>query len=233
VPHSLHACWIAAAFAFATSASVRAAPDDNRDGFATTRNLSGVPKLRSRREVVNRCGALTSAVREALARLPQAADEPAVVDAVWQAEGLGVLLWALDRIGLPPYDLAFDHDRLLAVALDGATLRPAEEIEHARQTARLWHWRARSGTLHHEGRFPLPERWKSFDQLVAATAMRGHEQGLLPRPLRGDFPAFGTVYRELTSEQRAEAESIAWERHRALNWLCGLGSSWDEVPTDT
>ena len=74
---------------------------------------------------------------------------------------------------------------------------------------------------------------QSFDQLVGATAMRGHEQGLLPRPLRGDFPAYGTVYRDLDEEQLAEAHNIAWERHRALNWLCGLGKRWEDVPTDT
>jgi hypothetical protein len=214
-------------------ASVRRRADGNRDTSATTRNLTAVPKLRSRREVLHRCGALTAAVREALAQLPEGAADRSVVDAVWQAEGLGVLLWALGRIGLPPYDLPFDHDRLLAVALDGATLRPAAEIEHARQTARLWHWRARTGALQEEGRLVLPERWHSVDQLVAAMAMRGHEQGLLPRPLRGDFPAFGTVYRELTSEQQAENRSITWERHRALNWLSGLGPSWDDAPTDT
>jgi len=192
-----------------------------------------MPKLRSRREVVGRCNAVTARVREALAQLPEGAEDPEVVDAVWEAEGLGVLLWALGRLGLPPYDLAFDHDRLLAASLDGATLRPATEIEQARQAARLWHWRARTSELVDDGGLPLPERWQSFDQLIAATAMRGHEQGFLPRPLRGDFPAFGMVYRELSPEQLAEATSIAWERHRALNWLCGLGSSWDDVPTDT
>jgi hypothetical protein len=190
-------------------------------------------KLRSRKEVVEHCAKLTALVREALARLPEGEADPAVVDAVWQAEGLGTLIWALGRLELPPYDLAFDHDRLLATALDGATLRPAAEIEQARETARLWHWRARTSSLQAEGVVTLPDRWRSFDQLVAATAMRGHEHGLLPRPFRGDFPAFGTVYRDLQPEQRSEAESIAWERHRALNWLCGLGPSWDDVPTDT
>jgi hypothetical protein len=192
-----------------------------------------VAKLRSRREVVDRCAKITSALREALAQLPGGAENPGVVDAVWQAEALGTLLWALGRIELAPYDRPFDQDRLLATAVNGATLRPQEEIELARQTARLWHWRARTSTLQAEDETELPERWSSFDQLVAATAMRAHEQGLLPRPLRGDFPAFGKVYRELTPEQRAEAESIAWERHRALNWLCGLGRGWDDVPTDT
>ena len=190
-------------------------------------------KLRSRREVVDRCTSLTTLVREALSQLPARADDATVVEAVWQAEGLGTLLWALGRIELPPYDLAFDHDRLLATTLDGATLRSAEEIEQARQIARIWHWRARTTTLQSEGKTPLPERWQSFEQLIATTAVRGHEQGLLPRPLRGDFPAFGKVYRELSPDERTEAESIAWERHRALNWLCGRGASWDETPTDT
>jgi hypothetical protein len=27
--------------------------------------------------------------------------------------------------------------------------------------------------------------------------------------------------------------SIARERHRAFNWLCGYAADWDRVPTDT
>ena len=190
-------------------------------------------RLRSKRDVVERCTSLGALVREALAKLPAGADDLAVVEAVWQGEGLGVLLWALGRTELPPYDLAFDHDRLFSVTLDGAALRDIAEIEQARDIARLWHWRARTSALQAEGGAGLPDRWQSFDQLIAATAMRGHEQGLLPLPLRGDFPAYGKVYRELSEDERGEAESIAWERHRALNWLCGLGSAWDDVPTDT
>jgi hypothetical protein len=41
------------------------------------------------------------------------------------------------------------------------------------------------------------------------------------------------VYRHLSPEQHAQAHSIAVERHHALNWLCGNGSSWDDVPLDT
>ena len=40
-------------------------------------------------------------------------------------------------------------------------------------------------------------------------------------------------YRHLAPEQHAEAHSIAVERHHALNWLCGEGASWDDVPLDT
>src|SRR5829696_2202201 len=190
-------------------------------------------KLRSRREVVERCHAPAATVREGLERLPQAADDPGVAEAVWAGEGLGVLLWALDRAQMPPFDRPFRAEDLLETSLEGTELRPEDEVVRARDAARLWHWRARTLALQDADGIELPGPWQSFDQLVAATAMRAYEQGLLPRPLRGDFPAFGTVYRDLSDEQRAEAHNIAWERHRALNWLCGLGKRWDETPTDT
>jgi hypothetical protein len=190
-------------------------------------------KLRSRREVVALCEALAEGLQAALARLPDDEDDPGVIEAVWSGEALGTLLWALEAVELPPYDRPFEAERLLAASLDGAALRPAEEIERARETARLWHWRARTALLQSGDEVELPEGWHSFDQLVAATAMRGHDSGLLPRPLRGDFPAFATDFRKLADDQRLEVHQIAWERHRALNWLCGLGKTWDEVPTDT
>jgi hypothetical protein len=189
-------------------------------------------KLRSRKEVVERSLALSEGLREALARIEWDDDET-LVETVWAGEGLGMLLWALELVQLPPYDRPFRTEHLVATALDAAVLRPVDEIERARETARLWHWRARTAMLQADGDVELPPEWQSFDQLVGATAMRGFERGLLPRPLRGDFPAFGAVYRELSEEQQEEAHQIAWQRHRALNWLCGLGKSWDAVPTDT
>jgi hypothetical protein len=190
-------------------------------------------KLRSRREVADRAQALSDGLRAARARLPEAEHDPHVLDAVWAGEGLGMLVWALELAQLPPYDRPFEAGQLLEASVADAVLRPDEEIERARETARLWHWRARSAELQASGEVALPGHWQSFDQLVGATAMRGFEHGLLPRPLRGDFPAFGAVYRELSEDQKAEAHQIAWQRHRALNWLCGLGKSWDAVPTDT
>jgi uncharacterized protein DUF4272 len=189
-------------------------------------------KLRAQGEVVARSRGLAEELRAALARLPD--EDPAVVDAVWRGEALGTLLWALQLVELPAYDEPFEPDEVAAVELEGAKLREAEEIEVERDSARLWHWRARTSELQAAGReVELPERFETFDQLIAATAMRGFEQGVLPAPIRGDFRAYGKVYRQLTPEQHAEAHSIALERHHALNWLCGEGSSWDDVPLDT
>jgi hypothetical protein len=188
-------------------------------------------KLRPQNEVVERCRTLTEELRAALGRLPS--DDPGVVDAVWRGEGLGTLLWGLQLAELPPYDQPFDPDELVEASLEEARLRDAEEIELERESARLWLWRARTTDLQATGDVELPERYASFDQLIAATAMRGFEQGLLPAPMRGDFRAYGKVYRHLAPEQQAEAHSIALERQHALNWLAGLGDSWDDVPLDT
>jgi hypothetical protein len=188
-------------------------------------------KLRSQGEVVERCHELRDEVRSALAQLPS--EDPAVVDAVWRGEALGTLLWALQLVELPAYDQPFDPAEVVAVDTGGADLRDAEEVELERESARLWHWRARTTGLQAAGAVDLPERYATFDQLIAATAMRGYKQGLLPPPMRGDFRAYGKVYRHLTPEQLAEAHSIALERHHALNWLAGEGDGWDDVPLDT
>jgi hypothetical protein len=188
-------------------------------------------KLRSQGEIVERSRVLGEELRAALAKLPD--EDPAVVDAVWRGEALGTLLWALQLLELPAYDQPFDAEQVAATALDEADLRDGEEIELERDSAKLWHWRARTTGLQAAGALELPERYSTFDQLIAATAMRGYEQGLLPAPMRGDFRAYGKVYRHLAPEQHAEAHSIAVERHHALNWLCGAGATWDDVPLDT
>jgi hypothetical protein len=188
-------------------------------------------KLRSQSEVIEQGRALQRDVRAALDRLPS--DDTAVIDAVWRGEALGTLLWALQLAELPAYDTPFDAEEVAETALEEARLREPEDIELERESARLWHWRARTTELQAAGALELPAHYVTFDQLIAATAMRGYEQGVLPAPMRGDFGAYGKVYRHLSPEQHAEAHSIAVERHHALNWLCGLGSGWDDVPLDT
>ncbi len=158
-----------------------------------------------------------------------------VVEATWRGEALGTLLWALGVVEeLPPWDEPFEHVALArGVDLADASFRDDEELEEALEAARLWHWRARTTLVQDDPDVELPERWSSFDQLVAAAAMKGYEEELLPQPHRGDFPAFGKAYRHLSEEQHALALSIASERHFALAWLNGLSEDWDSTPTDT
>lgn len=188
--------------------------------------------IRSEREVVDRCRLLQDDVSAGLALLEQGGGDDAVTDALWRGEALGTLLWALGLLDLPSYDRPFEAEELLTVDASRGELRPAEELRQERETARLWHWRARTSALADAGTLEAPERFAGVDQLVAATAMRGHEQGLLPPPLRGDFGAFGKIYRHLTALEHEEALSIALERHHALAWLCDR-MDWDDVSLDT
>jgi hypothetical protein len=181
---------------------------------------------------VERCAALQAEVRRALDRAAAGERSAAVVDGVWRAEALGTLLWGLTLADLPEYDRPFTAADVAGAALDDAQLRPRDQIEQAHETARLWHWRARTAALARDDELPVPTTYASADQLVAATAMRGHEHGALPAPLRGDFRAFGTSYRLLDEDELLEAHSLALERHHALSWLRGVGD-WDEVSLDT
>jgi hypothetical protein len=171
---------------------------------------------RRHREIVERCEELRG----------ETLNDP------WNGEALGALLWALGLVELPPYDTPFTTDALTA-PLAAAALRPPEEIERERQTARLWHWRARTADLADAGAPELPDRFTSLDQAVAAVAVRGHERGLLPAPLRGDFQAGDRIYRHLDADERAVAHTIAAERHHALAWAAGEGERWDDVSLDT
>src|SRR4051794_2476837 len=102
-------------------------------------------KLRSQGEVVERCRALRDDVRAALAELPS--DDPAVVDAIWRGEALGTLLWALQLVELPAYDHPFDPEEVAAVEIDDVAMRDEDELQLERESARLWHWRARTTGL--------------------------------------------------------------------------------------
>ena len=81
---------------------------------------------------------------------------------------------------------------------------------------------------------PLP-RNLSLDDVVRLTARAAADAGDFAEPCDEDFPAFGKAYRDLSPEEFAYATSIARERHKALNWICGHAptNQWHLTPTDT
>jgi hypothetical protein len=171
------------------------------------------------------------------------------IAASWRLEAIRTLLWALNVMGeMLPYDApagdAFlkkfkgdEFDQTLATS----RLRPTAELEDARSTAELWHWRARTRQLIEQGKvFPqTPQTAKAgirtFDDVVRISAKLASERGTIPTQIDGDFPLLGKAYRDASAQEFAQANSIAMERHFALNWLCGYapGGRWDETPTDT
>ncbi len=165
------------------------------------------------------------------------------IDAGWLAESIACLLWALGFIPeLPPYDQETGHELVNALPatsvkdlIKQAHLRPQREIEKQRDIAELWHWRSRTRRLQEEGHlFRFPDG-STIEQVINLAALKGAECWDLPHPIGADFPTRGKPYRELSFEEFAILTSIAQERHKALNWLCGFSSSglWADTPTDT
>lgn len=169
--------------------------------------------------------------------------ERQMINTSWRAEALHCLAWALGLVdGIPDYDTQTDPETLmpliptddLAGAVRSATLRDAAELSRAREVAELWHWRSRTRQLEQDGYRPRDGQ-PSLDTIVRNVASRMAADGLLPTPIDEDFPVLGRAYRDLSADEWASAQSIAMERHFALNWLCGYApeKEWDETPTDT
>ena len=170
--------------------------------------------------------------------------QQAWIDANWVGESLACLLWVLElfpEIPASDQELSIERKKHLArlpeaILTGGHKLRASDLIQKQRDLAELWHWRARTRCLQEEGRMPtvLPGGM-TVEQMLRRTSEKAAEEGVIPPPIEGDFPAFGKPYRNLTPTEFSIATSIAMERHRAFNWLCGYapGNRWTETPTNT
>jgi hypothetical protein len=166
-----------------------------------------------------------------------------LIDASWIAESATCLLWALGYVPeMPPYDEELKSDAMnrlpgeaIGIPLKKATLRSSEEIEKQRDIAERWHWRSRTRVSQaSKGDFELADGRK-IGELLNELSAKAAADGEISTPINGDFPAFGKAYSDLTEEEFSQAASIALERHRALNWLCGFapGNRWEKTRTDT
>ena len=186
--------------------------------------------------------AMSSSERTFVLAPPHQIDRQAMVNVSWLMEAEECLLWALGCVDeLPPYDMQSDVDHLkrlgsddLVTVIRNAKLRDAEAISSARDVAELWHWRSRTRQLQEDGRPVQLPNDMSLEDIVRMAAQKAAADGLF-EDIGGDFPAFGRSYAQLTPDEWFQVTSIAMERHRALNWLCGYapGNKWEETPTDT
>jgi hypothetical protein len=126
----------------------------------------------------------------------------------------------------------------IGVLIKNATLRSADEITKQRDLAELWHWRSRTRQLQESGKMPdtIPgSGGKNINEIIQMAATKAAEDGAFPAAIGGDFPAFNKPYRDAISKEFSRLTSIAMERHRAFNWLCGFapGNRWADTPTET
>jgi hypothetical protein len=163
-------------------------------------------------------------------------------DAAWRAEALGVIGWALgleDRIF--PYDSQLDNSSFVYRSqilsptkhfVSSARLRPEKDVLAAREIAESWLWRARATQIQMEPDKYPPPPGTSYEKIILSAAQYWEKEGLF-KAVRGDFPARGKAYCELTDEAWKEMRSITIERLYGLNWLCKYSDNWDLVPTGT
>ncbi len=166
------------------------------------------------------------------------------IDVSWLAESIMCLHWALGRRErIPPYDQESDPDSnrfqkgdKARDLIGTARLRPQAEIDRQRDMAELWHWRCRTHMLLTAKKIPdaLPDGMP-MTEIIRMTAESAAAEGIFAKPIDGDFPVFGKAYREVSQEELSQLTSIAMERHKALNWLCGYApeNRWSETPTGT
>jgi|GEM_PF-220918 len=162
------------------------------------------------------------------------------LDGNWRVESLGVLYWAMNAFdAMPPFDTAFDKDRITEflpltaakrIALTQRTLRNPNDLGRMQEVVKLWHWRLNTRRLIDEGRIDrqLPQLKvvieNAHELLCHLTGIRtGHD----------DFWVFNKPFNQLSPLEMHLLTSITIERHHAINWLCGQNPNWDEIRTDT
>jgi hypothetical protein len=163
----------------------------------------------------------------------------AIVEASWQGEALIALAWAIRAVDMPPGDAPTDPRPIMDLlprpwdAIHGWMSEPAivseSDAVREREFAEIWHWRATTELLRREGSAADRQDYEAAIRDVASEALA---VGIVPALLDGDFPVRGQSIKDLSVNDLDELIAVTGHRLRALNWLCGFGASWDDVPLD-
>jgi hypothetical protein len=162
-----------------------------------------------------------------------------IMGASWQGEALVALAWAIGAVEMPPIDAMSDPRRIMELVprpwdtikpwISDSTIISESEAVQARELAEIWHWRATSELLRREA---PPAHRQEFESAIREVAVEALNVGIVPALCDSDFPVRGRSIKELSDTDVDELVSATSQRLRALNWLCGFGHSWDDVPLD-
>jgi hypothetical protein len=157
----------------------------------------------------------------------------------WQTEALATLAWALRQVERLSSSYLDDVTAAIgtvpcpwdttALWIARASLRPEAEIARERDRAEILDWRIG---------IEVPRRLVSGDALaeieeaIAAVAREAEAAGVLSDAADGDFPIGGQRLETVDPEGLGRLTALGEERLRALNWLCGFGVNWEDVPLD-
>ncbi|MCC9604289.1 DUF4272 domain-containing protein [Blastopirellula sp. JC732] len=157
------------------------------------------------------------------------------INALWRVEGLTVLAWALGRFELPPDDelvmpselypaMGFLDPELGRAVLEGAELRSAEELEELQTHLLMLHWRVRDYSIR-----PGPMDFVAFSK----SSWIGEFDVSKFRLIENDLAIGGAAIDDADPEHRSIVQSLAHERHLAINWLMGYSEKYSDTDTST
>jgi hypothetical protein len=182
-------------------------------------------------------GELTPQEATLLSSPPGTLASDAIGEASWQGEALSALAWAIGAVEMPPVDAPSDPRPILNIVphpwgttqdwIGDSTLVSELDAVREREVTEIWHWRATTELLRREASEAERGEYEAAIREVAAEALTA---GLVAALRDGDFEARGRSVKDLSTNDVDELIAVIGQRLRALNWLCGFGSSWDDVP---
>jgi Domain of unknown function (DUF4272) len=163
----------------------------------------------------------------------------AIIDVSWQGEALMALAWGIGVGSMPPIDTVADPRPVIDIVprpwdgtqewLDDPTIVSEAEAAYEREVAEIWHWRMTTEVLRRAGSAADSE---DYDEAIRDVAAEAVQSGLVAALRQGDFLVRGEGIKNLSANELDELVAVTGQRLRALNWLCGFGAAWDDVPLD-
>jgi hypothetical protein len=158
----------------------------------------------------------------------------------WNAEVLRTIGWFLSIVeDIPEVSKPTDLSPILnlvpspwdetASFLSALRSRTVEDTEYERERAEIWLWRAEiEGDRRALRGCDLAELEADLREVVEES-IRAH---YLPEEAKRDFTIDGRSFGDLDAETNDFIGGIAAARLHALNWICGFGTTWGDVPLD-
>lgn len=150
------------------------------------------------------------------------------------AEALVVCLYALGLVPLPLWDESAHSEDLLRVIqvqepvanfVGRCRPLPPDDLDALRDIAEAWHWRAQAHLLSELG---IEDEVLGLDGGRWVNELPGTGRISRYLPIEdGDLKAFGKPFRQTNGHEFRKVLVVSTERHRGLNWLCGVTREWD------
>jgi hypothetical protein len=184
-------------------------------------------------------GRLTADEAALLDSPPGSVAREAISEASWQGEAFVALGWAIGAYDMPPVGTVSDPRPLLDVVprpwddtkewLGDPAIIAESQAAREREIAEIWYWRLTTEVLRRTASAADRQDYEEAIRDVAAEALAA---GFLPALRDGDFSMDGSSIKDLSGDDIDVLIAVTGQRLRALNWLCGFGKSWDEIPLD-